>query len=175
MKKEKRRSPREIFNKFRKSSADALKHGGGDLNASSDSTAGDDKNKRDLTSGKRDLTDESDSNITGDCNTSGDLDKRDLNSSGDLNNSDKPGRVAENLYVTLPNQSVTTTPPIKEESPPPLPSTLPPSADKGAAVAAKPRQTMYENVWIERTSPDSDVSIYIMHCVIVFILVLVFF
>ena len=54
--------------------------------------------------------------------------------------------VAENLYVTLPCDKSR----LAADSPPPLPVTAPPAA-------IKPRQTMYENVWIERVSPDTEV------------------
>ena len=68
----------------------------------------------------------------------------------------------DNLYVTLPVRgkcsspgsnvnipSPTSAPPTlppSTPSPPPLPASSPPSA-------SKPKQTMYENVWIERGSP----------------------
>ena len=70
----------------------------------------------------------------------------------------------DNLYVTLPvrgkcsspgsDVNIPSTPPTyapstlppSTPSPPPLPASSPPSA-------SKPKQTMYENVWIERGSP----------------------
>ena len=55
----------------------------------------------------------------------------------------------ENMYVTLPSRQEDNSSPSKKSatpSPPPLPSSLPPSA-------SKPKQTMYENVWIERNVP----------------------
>ena len=54
--------------------------------------------------------------------------------------------VTENLYVTLPCDKSR----LAADSPPPLPASAPPAA-------IKPRQTMYENVWIERVSPDTEV------------------
>jgi len=62
--------------------------------------------------------------------------------------------VQENLYVTLPCDRLQEFEPDgrcndSPSLPPPLPNSLPPSA-------IKPKQTMYENVWIERSSPELE-------------------
>ena len=79
----------------------------------------------------------------------------------DNGDNDESTVISENLYVTLPcdkNRRLSeerVSPRDKGSTPSPQPPPLPVSAPPAAI---KPKQTMYENVWLERISPDTEVS-----------------
>jgi len=177
-KKERRKSPRELFNKFRKSSAETSSIVG----TTDAGTHTEDGVSRLNISGEVDTQSEkSDLNTSSELPNNSDRSADFSPSRSDRDNKSEPSdlkagldcaaatrvdRVPENLYVTLPSSGRgSTSPPGKDDlssPPPPLPTTLPPSALSSAATEAvagtKPRQTMYENVWIERSSPDADAA-----------------